>query len=116
MQPRIDEYRFGYIVVDGKSYTHDIIITPDRVIPNWWRIKGHRLQLEDVKQYLDIEVDAVVIGTGYNGLMQVDKEVIEEFKKRGRKIYILTSREAVKKYNELTSKGQKTMLFIHLTC
>ncbi len=117
--PRIDEYRFGYIVVDGKSYTRDLIITPDRVIPNWWRIEGHRLQLPDITKYLDldsVDVDVVVIGSGYNGLMKVDREVLEEFRRRGWEVYVYDTRRSVELYNSLIDEGKRVLALLHLTC
>jgi len=31
----ISDYRFGRIVIDGKTYTSDVIVYPDRVDPSW---------------------------------------------------------------------------------
>jgi hypothetical protein len=115
-QPLIKKYDFGYMVVDNKEYTRDLVILPDKVMPNWWRLEGHRLQLRDIMDYLDINVDAVVIGTGYYGYMRVDDEVIKKFEERGIKVYVLNSREAVEKYNELVGKGLRVAAFFHLTC
>ena len=115
-QPRIDYYDFGVMIVSGKEYRSDLIITPSRIVSDWWRLEGHRLQIPDVRDYILEDVDCVVIGTGYDGLMRVDKEVIEEFRKRGREVYVLKTREAVDKYNELVSKGKKVLAFFHLTC
>jgi hypothetical protein len=115
-QPLIDHYDFGEIVVGGREYTHDIVIHPEGILSNWWRIEGHRLQLADVKDFLGMKVDVVIIGTGYDGVMRVDDEVVEAFKKLGSEVYVLRSRQAVRKYNEEVSKGRRTLLFIHLTC
>ncbi len=116
MQPRIDYYDFGVIVIDGKEYRHDVIITPKGVKSDWWRLEGHRLQLPDVRDYLAESVDAVVIGTGYSGLMRVDREVVEEFRKRGIEVYIDRTTRAVEVYNKLVSEGKRVMAFLHLTC
>ncbi|OYT40436.1 MAG: hypothetical protein B6U89_02195 [Desulfurococcales archaeon ex4484_58] len=119
VQPLIREYSFGYIVVDNEGFSRDIIITPEKIIPNWWRIEGHYLVLEDITKYVDIEklvFDAVVIGTGYDGLMKVDPKVVEWFKSRGVDVYIGNSRESVKKYNELVKKGFRVLAMFHLTC
>lgn len=115
-QPLVKQYVFGKIVVDGKSYSRDIIITPKKIVSEWWRIEGHRLQLPDVEEYLDEDVDVVVIGTGYYGYMKVDRSVVEEFKKRGREVYVADSRTAVEVYNKLVNEGKRVLLFIHLTC
>jgi hypothetical protein len=35
--PKIDDYDFGRIVVDGLEQTRDVILLPGRVVLNWWR-------------------------------------------------------------------------------
>lgn len=115
-QPLIERYDFGEIIVDGREYTHDIVIYPEGILSNWWRIEGHRLQLADVKDFLGMKVDVVIIGTGYEGIMKVDNDVIDAFRKTSSEVYVLKSRQAVRKYNEEVSKGKKVLLFIHLTC
>lgn len=119
-QPRINYYDFGVIVVDGKTYRNDIIITPRRIVENWWRIEGHRMQVRDVWNYLAEEdlkgVDDVVIGTGYDGLMKVDDDVVRLFEDRGIRVHVMMSRPAVDEYNRLVDEGRKVILFIHLTC
>lgn len=97
-------------------YNHDVVIYPEGVLSDWWRIEGHRLQLADVKNFLGMKVDVVIIGTGYDGVMRVDEEVIDAFKKSCPEVYVLKSRQAVRKYNEEVSKGRKVLLLIHLTC
>jgi hypothetical protein len=39
---RLEDYSFGRIVVDGEEQTRDLIVTPDRVVTNWWRREGLR--------------------------------------------------------------------------
>jgi hypothetical protein len=41
--PKIESYRFGEIVIDGRRYSNDVIIYPDRVDGKWWREEGHSL-------------------------------------------------------------------------
>ncbi len=117
MQPLIDYYDFGVIIVGGKEYRHDIVITPTRVVDDWWRLEGHRLQIPDVRDFLCEKVDAVVIGTGYSGLMRVDQEVIDEFRRRGvTEIYVDVTRRAVEIYNRLVREGKKVLAMFHLAC
>ncbi len=116
MQSKIDYYDFGIIVINGKEYHHDVVITPKGIYSDWWRLEGHRLQLPDVRDFLAEEVDAVVIGTGYNGLMRVDREVIDVFSRRGTEVYVARTKEAVEIYNKLVDEGKKVMAFLHLTC
>ncbi len=115
-QPLIEHYDFGEIVVGGRTYAQDVVVTPSGKVIEWWRLEGHRLQLPDVRDYLAEDYDAVVIGTGYDGLMRVDDEVVREFRRRGAEVFVSKSRIAVRKYNELVRSGRKVLLLIHLTC
>jgi len=47
---KIDQYAFGKIVIDGKTYTSDVIIYPEKVDASWWRKEGHRLQPADLEK------------------------------------------------------------------
>ncbi len=115
-QPLIDDYDFGVMIIRGKVYRRDLIITPAAINDEWWRLEGHRLQISDVRDYILENVDAVVIGTGYDGLMRVDSDVVKLFKDKGKEVFIARTRDAVKIYNELVNNGRKVLGLFHLTC
>lgn len=114
--PRIDSYDFGEIVIDGEHIDSDIVILKDRVIKNWRRLEGHRVQIADVRDYLLEDADTIIIGTGYYGVVRVDADVVDEFAKRGKKVVVTRTSDAVARYNELVSRGVKVIAFLHLTC
>ena len=51
--PRLENYSFGRIVVDGEEQTRDLIALPHRVFTNWWRREGHSLAIEDFSEVED---------------------------------------------------------------
>jgi len=113
----IEHYSFGRIVIDGKEYNKDIIITTQGVIPNWWRREGHRLSIEDLEGRIDFNLDVLIIGTGYYGVMKVPEEVIEELRKRGiKEVIVKPTKEACKIFNEFLKKGVEVVAALHLTC
>ncbi len=116
MTSRIDRYGFGYIVINGITYTRDLIILSDKLITNWWRKEGHRIELDDLKDVLNSDLEYLVIGTGYFGRVTVSEEIFREFEKKNVKLIVLDSRNAWKKYNELLDKGVKVGGAFHLTC
>ena len=65
--PQIDSYRFGQIIVDGQAYTKDIIILPERVIPDWWRKSGHNLSVNDLEAVFESQPHVLVVGQGSLG-------------------------------------------------
>lgn len=61
---RIEGYRFGHVLVDGKEETREVVVLPSRVVRNWWRARGHALVHEDLEDVLDELPDTLVVGTG----------------------------------------------------
>lgn len=112
----IDSYQFGEIVVDGKKYHNDLIILPDKIIDNWWREKGHLLQIEDLKPVIDYQPDILVIGTGANGLMKVDQGTDSLLQENNIKPIIEPTGSAWKTYNQLAKKDKSVAAAFHLTC
>lgn len=82
----IESYDFGVIVINGKRYTSDVIVFPERVMDSWWRKEGHRLYAEDLKEILEHEPrpEVLVVGTGYHGLVKVSPEVKKALESRGK--------------------------------
>lgn len=115
-QPLVEKYRFGTIVIGGKTYEKDVLVTPSGVLSPWWRKEGHLLALEDLGEAAGAEVDCVVIGTGYNGMMEILDEVVEHFRRRGLKVYVADTRKAVEVYNQLVRGGARVLGAFHLTC
>ncbi len=113
---RVEEYEFGRIKIGERMFKNDIIICGDEILEKWWRKEGHRLSLDDLKWLKEKKFEILVIGTGYYGIMKVDKDVISYFKERGIEVIVKDSKEAVKEYNNLIEEGKKAALAIHLTC
>jgi hypothetical protein len=111
---RIEDYRFGHVVVDGKEHTKDLIVLPDRVVPGWWRKDGHGLVMEDLAGVVDDLPERLVVGTGADGRMHPDPDVISELERRGVKVEVLPTAEAVQRFGELDPATSAAAL--HLTC
>jgi len=111
----IDSYRFGEIVINGKKYSSDVLIFPDRVRDNWWRKTGHELRLEDIAEVITENPEVLVVGTGASGLMKVLSEVEQAAQARGVKLIVETTDRACDTYNQL-SRSQKLVAALHLTC
>ena len=115
MAMKIDSYSFGSLVVDGKTYTSDVIIYPNRVDPSWWRKEGHRLQIGDLDDALAARPEVLIIGTGYSGMMAVSRETKDSIRSRGIDVHVATTGKAVELFN--TMQGKKTTIAaLHLTC
>jgi len=111
----IESYGFGRMRIDGVTYTSDLIIFPDRVKSDWWRIEGHRLHIEDLAEVLRAKPETLVVGTGYYGLMKVLPETESHLRAEGIRLITEKTGKAYRIYNDLSRSGRVAGAF-HLTC
>jgi len=115
MRKIIDSYKFGKIVIDGKTYNSDLIIYPDKIKINWWRKVGHQLIYEDIQEILVEKPEILIVGTGAFGLMIVSDETKKIIKENNIKLIVQKTERACKTYNSM-SKDKNVVLALHLTC
>jgi len=117
---RVEFPEFGRIVVDGKVYDHDIVIYPSGKIEERkkWLSKNkhgtsHRLDPDELREYLTEDFDILIVGTGAWGRLSLlpesrelvaNKEVIEK-----------PTGDAVELFNGLWGK-RKVLAIFHITC
>jgi hypothetical protein len=114
---RIESYSPGHVVVDGVDLNRDVIVLPDRMLPNWWRRDGHSLVIEDLEDVLDELPERLIVGCGYAGRLEPDPSVIEALAKRGVKVEALPTGDAVARFEELEAQDPAVVAAaLHLTC
>jgi len=119
----IEEYKFGFIVIDGKTYEYDVEVRWTGEVLKWWRGESHIVDIEDVKRAIDQNPDLIVIGTGESGLAKVAERTKEEILSKGIGLIIDKTEEAVKTFNiqkreseEEEGRQKKVIGLFHLTC
>ena len=111
----IESYAFGRMDVDGRPYTSDLILFPDKINDSWWRKSGHIVCLEDLEDVFKEDPEVIIIGTGFYGLVRVEEEVKRHAKSKGVMLVVEKTKKAVENFNSLASK-KKTIGAFHLTC
>lgn len=111
----IEHYSWGKITVDGKTFTSDVIIYPERVDSTWWRKEGHNVQVADLADVINALPEAVVIGTGVLGVMKVSMETVSDIEAKGIELHIMNTGKAIELINKL-QKEKKVVAALHLTC
>ena len=112
---KIESYSFGNIVIDGNTYTSDLIIYPDRIWDKWWRNEGHAIHEADLSTVMEKPPETLIIGTGDSGRLKVSDEMKNYIKSKGIKLRIAKTQDACKLYNDLSKKGT-VVAALHLTC
>lgn len=111
---RIESCDFGKIKIDGKEYTHDVILNQDKVSP-WWQQQSHWVDVSDLGEIIEKKPEIVILGTGHSGVMEVSKEAKEYLEKLGIEVIVEQTKKACDIFNKLSEKGGVVAAF-HLTC
>lgn len=113
---QIENYQFGAITINGKVYENDILIFPDRVVPEWWRKESHQVQLDDLGQILDFKPELVIFGTGSAGRMEVPQALIDTLRQRNIECIAENTAKACELLNGELRQGTKVAGAFHVTC
>ncbi|BAD86472.1 hypothetical protein, conserved, DUF498 family [Thermococcus kodakarensis KOD1] len=117
---RLEYPAFGKIIVDGATYEHDIVLYPSgkverrkKKISKQKHGTSHKLDPEELKEYLTEDFDVLVVGTGMYGKLSLLPESRELIK--GKEVLELPTKKAVEVFNELYGK-KKVLGIFHITC
>ncbi|MFQ5863466.1 MAG: Mth938-like domain-containing protein [Candidatus Brocadiales bacterium] len=116
MEMHIDSSSFGNIKINGRGYSSDVIIYPDRVDGSWWRKEGHKLQQEDILEILRAAPQILIVGTGQDGRMKIDLQLKTLLEQKGIKLFAAITPEACKRHNDLIRGNKTVVTALHLTC
>lgn len=111
----IDFCTFGKIVVNGTTYTDDLIIYEDHIQDSWRRAKGHFLRIDDIPLVVEKRPEVLVVGTGASGMMEVPRDTKSRLLAMEIEIVAAPTNRAVKYFNRLKSK-KRTIGAFHLSC
>jgi hypothetical protein len=112
----ITDFSFGKIVVNGKTYSDDIKIVRGQVISDWWRKRGHRVDVEDVADILESRPDIVVIGKGSPGLMKSSSSLRDYLNVNNVELIEKKTAKAIEVFNKLYQEGKRVAAGFHITC
>lgn len=112
----IDKFSFGTIIINGKTYSSDLIICPDgRIKDQWWRKNGHRLSPADIESLIQTKPEVIVAGMGSPGLMKPEPELKQLLQKNNIALIAEPNDKAIKSFNALL-ESKKVGACFHLTC
>ncbi len=112
----IDDYKFGSIVIDGKTYTYDVEVNFRNDVFPWKRKESHIIDIDSVKMAVRENPDMIIIGTGESGMAKIKNETKEFIERKKIKLVVDITGRAVKIFNNETKEGKKAIGLLHLTC
>jgi hypothetical protein len=113
---RIEPGGFGRVLIDGVTYSKDVLILKEGVKENWWRKDGHSLVEEDLPQVFENPPAVFVMGCGYHGVLKVPAETRSAFQAAGIDLRECKTPEACALLSRLLEEGEDVAGGLHLTC
>jgi hypothetical protein len=116
----IERTAFGSITIDGKTYNHDVIIRlsgkmdkRQKKLSKQQYGTSHILSKAEAKTVFEDRCDLLIIGSGQQGNVNLSPEASAYFEKKGCRVIVEPTPEAIRSFNE--SRGKKVSL-MHVTC
>jgi len=114
--PRIEKCSFGILVIDGKTYSDDLIILPDgKILKPWRRKRGHQLTMDDLSDLVDSSPELIVAGTGISGNMKPDPNLVKDLSRLAIGLIAEPNNKAIEVFNNMGPEKRVGACF-HLTC
>jgi hypothetical protein len=112
----IEQYSFGNMVINGVSYRNDVKIIQGKVVSEWWRKRGHLVDIDDIQDILKSKPDILVLGKGSPGQMKSSEALRKFLKNNGIELIEEKTSHAFKTFNRLFHKGENVSAGFHLSC
>lgn len=119
--PHIDSTQFGEVIVDGISF-HQVLIIGDSIEERDYKKleelfnTSHEIGDWEMEKLLSNNPEIIIIGTGQNGAMELDKETIQKLQSKGAEIISDSTPKAIEIYNDQVKLGKRVNTLIHTTC
>ncbi len=110
------QYQGSCISGNKALLCRDLKVIGEKIIENWWRKEGRRVDPADVTDILDAHPEVLFVGTGYAGFMEVPSFLRLVLKRNNIRLVAEKTPEAVETFNHLRSQEKRVAAAFHLTC
>jgi hypothetical protein len=117
---KIEKFSFGSALIGGTKHIRDLILLPDGTIKRrtsgFWIIGSHCIKKEEVEQLFASGPETIIIGLGVLSRARLSDEAKNYAETQSTRMFVLPSRDAVRKWNQLADEGKRAAALIHITC
>jgi hypothetical protein len=120
MQPKIDRTRFGSVTIDGKVFTHDVLIRLGGQVEKRKKklskaVYGtsHTISLAEAKHVYQKRAARLIIGAGQDGTVGLSEEAASYFQRHRCQVELLPTPDMIPVWNQ--AEGA-VIAMIHVTC
>jgi uncharacterized protein len=99
-------YGEGYVSVNGIRHNCNIVVLPDRLIPEWTLADFDSLTVADFELLAGLDAEIILLGTG-NQLRFPRPELMRPLVKAQKGLEVMDLQAACRTYNILAAEGRK---------
>jgi len=99
-------YGEGYVSVNTVRYSDNLIVLPERTIPNWTLARFDTLSLADFELLATLETEIILLGTGKQ-LRFPRTEFMRPLVEAKKGLEVMDIHAACRTYNVLINEGRK---------
>ncbi|MCL5010704.1 MAG: MTH938/NDUFAF3 family protein [Patescibacteria group bacterium] len=117
----INSAHFGEIIIDNKKYGQVLIIGGNVSERNTAKLESiygstHKIGDWEVKELVGGQPDTIIVGTGWDGALEVGGELKEKARSFGIKLIVEKTPQAMQSFNQKAQSNKKVNALIHTTC
>lgn len=98
----------GRIRIEDEHYTRSLVVSPERLVPDWPPRSVDELEDSHLKTLLDLKPEVVLIGTGDTTRFPAAR-VFAAFQSRGIGLEVMDTAAACRTYNVLVSERRRVV-------
>jgi uncharacterized protein len=99
-------YGEGYVSVNAIRHSSNLVVLPDRLIPDWTQASLATLNVTDFEMLASLDAEIILLGTG-NQLRFPRPELLRPLIQAQKGLEVMDIQAACRTYNVLVSEGRK---------
>lgn len=99
-------YGEGYVSVNAIRHTSNLVVLPDRLIPDWTQASFATLNVTDFELLASLDAEIILLGTGKQ-LRFPRPELLRPLIQAQKGLEVMDIQAACRTYNVLVSEGRK---------
>lgn len=99
-------YGEGYVSVNAIRHTSNLVVLPDRLIPDWTQAGFATLKVTDFELLASLDAEIILLGTGKQ-LRFPRPELLRPLIQAQKGLEVMDIQAACRTYNVLVSEGRK---------
>ena len=99
-------YGTGHVSVNAIRYSCNLVVLPDRLIPEWTRATFETLSMADFEFLAALDAEIILLGTG-DHLRFPSPELMQPLMHSRKGLEVMDTQAACRTYNVLISEGRK---------